>query len=277
MEEWSRQDRNWFEQEIIYSVMQDKFYFWMSNTNTAPLHIALRIAARAFKFNNIHIMHHLFKYRWGITTEMKWMVCKRPENIRLVTISTRFPMKRLAQIILRGLANNTMNAKGFQKLNQKTNTNETSFSFQQICGMCSLLLLFQKLNSISLLIANILEMEKCEVYDGGFEALHQTWLLPNYDRQCISYPTPASFEVFLHDNVWLLLSDAIMKLYIQFVTFSLQDRPATEYILNKPTIGVSCRLLQADSPIHDYQILDAFTEPGDTSNLFCTLFLRCTS
>lgn len=200
--------------------MQNNFRVWDSNINTCPLHIARRLAWRAFQFNNINVLHHLFKYRSDITTDMKWMIGEPPDKLRSGAVRAPFFMKRLAQIIPCGLANYMIHAIAVQKLKPKKTPTEPFVEFQHNNDTRNILyiFLFYGLTTIGILIPTILQMGKCKWYDGACAALFQTRFLHNSNRQRIVYPTSTSWEAFMHNNVWPVLSDAIMKLAMQFVT-----------------------------------------------------------
>lgn len=96
----SREFRTWLAQFIIDRVIYHNFCVWASTKNTFPLHVARQIDGRAFQFNNITVLNHLFKYRTGITTEMKLMAVKSSKNVpecacslRHETSSTWHPMQ----------------------------------------------------------------------------------------------------------------------------------------------------------------------------------------
>lgn len=141
--------------------MQDNFRVWESNTHTCPFHIVRRIAARAFQFNNINILHHFFKYRSGVTTEMEGMILDRPYKLRYGAVRAQFPMKRPDQIITCGLSNYMIHDIGVHKLNQKNNPTESSFVCKLNNDSLNILYisLFHALNAIAILVSNILEMD----------------------------------------------------------------------------------------------------------------------
>lgn len=68
-------------------------------THVFPQHIAHRFAPRVAQFHNVLLYHHVMTYRFDITTEMKWMIYERPENLEKGMVRAPLPMKLLASIL----------------------------------------------------------------------------------------------------------------------------------------------------------------------------------
>lgn len=193
-EERSRQLRTSLEKVIIVRVMQDNLRVWASSTNSCPIHVARRTADRAFQFNNITVLHHLFKYRTGITKYMKWMVFERSEKLHSGSVIAPFPMKRISQVIPCCFRRNMIHAIGLQRLKEKKNPTETSFSLQMNSRGRIILHIFCAVNAIGMLLEDILDSASCKWYEGACSsasnAIHPKLGQP---KHCVS--TPSSCEI----------------------------------------------------------------------------------
>lgn len=120
-------------------------------------------------------------------------------------------------------------------------------------------------------------MDKFNGYKDAPTALQRTRIDPQSNATNIAYPDPASSQTFMHDNVWSILSDAIVKLPTQFVMSFVASRPDFECVLAKPSIEHTRCLLRPYHQIEMNTLLSAFTTSGDTANIFVTHFLCCTT
>lgn len=75
------------------------FRIWSKNINNGTQHIAILIIGRIMHFKNNVALNHMRKYRSTINTEMKWLICKRPEKLRSGMVRSPCLMKRLAQVL----------------------------------------------------------------------------------------------------------------------------------------------------------------------------------
>lgn len=71
-----------------------------------------------------------------------------------------------------------------------------------------------------------------------------------------------------------MLSDAILKMAMQYVLTYVAVRQENEVVLVKPPIVHTRLLFLLVHQITMTQMLGALTEPGDILNLFCTPFIR---
>lgn len=96
-------------------------------------------------------------------------------------------------------------------------------------------------------------------------------------RQPTHLVSTPSCEKFINDEVWLVLSKSILTLPLTLVRKYVTEHPDHECVLVKAPLALQRRLSRPYHQIDDILMITAFTNPGVTSNLFCTPFLCCTS
>lgn len=81
----------------------------------------------------------------------------------------------------------------------------------------------------------------------------------------------------MHENVWTVLSDVIVKLLTKFALSYVSSWPESECVLLNPCIGHTRRLLRLDQQIYMATLLSAVTTPVNTMKIFVTPLLCCTT
>lgn len=137
--------------------------------------------------------------------------------------------------------------------------------------------LFHAVNAIGILLTNILESDSCKWHEDASAALCQTGFIRNSEDRGIAYQLTSSCEKFIDDEVWSALSKPMFTLHMQFVKNYVAEHPDHDYVLLKTPFGHTHRLLHSNCHIDNLVMISAFTDPDDTSILFCTTFLRCPS
>ena len=276
-EERARQYRAWLEDAIQDHVMQPPFLIHRNNNTPCPAAIAKRIAGRAFQFNVPRVSVHLNRYNNAITTDLKWMVVERAENMRVGQVRAPLTWRRLAHVIPCNYTPAQIHAIGVQRLRNKNNPTDIAYTFNINSDGRALLyvVLFHSINSLGILLANVLDMESCSGFESACQVLRRTRDTGGGPR-AIGYPPPVCCELFFHKKVWPYLTEAIPNVAKQLVTDYLTSRPESELTFVKPTIGNPRPLLRPEHQIDWSTMLSAFLTPGQLSNIFTTPFLQCT-
>lgn len=76
----------------------------------------------------------------------------------------------------------------------------------------------------------------------------------------------------MHDHVWVLLPDAILKFLMPCVRTDVSGRLRNEFVLFKQPIAYERRVFLQ---ITLMQMIELSMETGDIENIFCTPFIKC--
>lgn len=119
--------------------------------------------------------------------------------------------------------------------------------------------------------------DKFRGYDDVATALQCSRIDAQSNAVNISYPSPASYQSFIHENVLSVIPDAIVKLPTQFVLSYVPSSPESERVIPKPCVGQTRHLLGPEHQIDIATLLSTFSTPGATEIIFLTPFLHCTT
>lgn len=156
-----------------------------------------------------------------------------------------FPFRKLAQVIPFNFSLDMVHPMGVHRFGKRTIRAKVPFRFQLNGDVRSLLyfILFHALNVLGTLLSCIIGMDKSKGYYDAATTLRLTGIDLQANAVHIGYPTPASCESFMHENVQCVLSGAIVKLPTQFVLHYVPSRLESACVLVKPSVGHTKRLL----------------------------------
>lgn len=123
----------WLEQQIVDHVTAANFCIGANKSSRCPLHIARCILVRGFQFHTKETMRHLVKCKSGTTTDIRWMVLQRAEELRSGALRSPFSLRKFAQAITRSFSSQKNHEMGAHRLRQKKKPRFILFCFQINC------------------------------------------------------------------------------------------------------------------------------------------------